>query len=322
MKSEMKSLTENDVWDLVELPNGRNAVGCKWVFKKKSDAEGNVERYKARLVAQGFAQRYGQDYDETFCPVVRFESVRTVIALAAKYGLKLHQMDITTAFLNGDLKESIYMKQPEGYAFKGKEKLVCKLKKSLYGLKQSPRCWNEALDRHLKKMGFEQANSDPCIYTASGGELFLIAVYVDDIILAGRSDLRMKEVKDAIAGKFTVKDLGELHHFLGVKVIQNKESNSIWIGQEAYARELLKKFKMEESNAVSTPIQLGSNLVKAVEEDDMFDQEIYQSAVGSLLYLSTRTRPDISYAVSSVARFTSKPTKQHWTAVKRIFRSE
>ena len=130
----------------------------------------------------------------------------------------------------------------------------------------------------------------------------------------------MKEVKDAIASKFTVRDLGELHHFLGVKVIQNKDSNSIWIGQETYARELIKKFKMEESNAVSTPIQLGSNLVKAVEEDDMFDQEIYQSAVDSLLYLSTRTRPDISYAVSSVAPFTSKPTKQHWTAVKRIFR--
>ena len=215
------------------------------MFKKKSDAEGKVERYKARLVAQGFAQKYGQDYDETFCPVVRFESVRTVIALAAKYGLKLHQMDITTAFLNGDLKESIYMKQPEGSAIKGKEKLVCKLKKCLYGLKQSPRCWNEALAKHLKKMGFEQANSDPCVYTASG-ELFLIAVYVDDIILAGRSDKRMKEVKGAIEEKFTVKDLGELHHFLGVKVIQDKESNSIWIGQEMYARELIKKFKMEE----------------------------------------------------------------------------
>jgi len=155
-------------------------------------------------------------------------------------------MDITIAFLNGDLKESIYMKQPEGYVVKGKEQFVCKLKKSLYGLKQSPRCWNEALDKHLKSMGFEQANSDPCIYTASGGELFVIAVYVDDIILAGRSDKRMREVKDTIAAKFMVKDLGELHHFLGVKVIQNREGNSIWIGQETYARELLKKFKMEE----------------------------------------------------------------------------
>ena len=167
-----------------------------------------------------FAQRYGQDYDETFCPVVRFESIHTVIALAAKYGLKLHQMDISTAFLNGDL----YMNQLEGYVVEGKEKLVCKLKKSLYGLKQSPRCWNEALDKHLKKMGFDQANSDPCIYTASGGEVYLIAVYVDDIILAGRSDKRMKDVKDASAEKFMVKDLGELHHFLGAKVIQNREA--------------------------------------------------------------------------------------------------
>ena len=232
------------------------------MFKKQSDA-GEVERYKTRLVAQGLAQRYGQDYDEAFCPVVRFELVRTVIALAAKNGLKLHQMDIKTSFINGDIKESMYIKQPEGYAIKGKEKLVCKLKKSLYGLKQWPRCWNEALDKHLKKMGFEQANSDPCVYTASGEELFSIAMYVDDIILAGRSDKRMKEVKDAIAEKFTVKDLDELHQFLGVKMIQDKESNSIWIGEETYPRELIKKFKMVESNAVSTPIQLGFQCCKS-----------------------------------------------------------
>ena len=135
------------------------------------------------------------------------------------------------------------MKQPEDYAIQGKETLVCKLKKSLYGLKQSPRCWNEALDKQLKNMGFEHANSDPCVYTASGGEVFLIAVYIDDIILAGRSDKHMKEVKDEIVEKFTVKDLGELHHFFGVYVMQDKESNSIWIGQETYARELIKKFQ-------------------------------------------------------------------------------
>ena len=120
MKNEMKLLKQSDVWDLVDFPNGRNGVGCKWVFKEKSDAEGRIERYKARLVAQGLAQRYRQDYDETFSPVVRFESVRTVIALAAKHGLQLHQMDVTIAFLNGDLKESMYMKQPEGYVVKGK----------------------------------------------------------------------------------------------------------------------------------------------------------------------------------------------------------
>ena len=133
MECEMESMRQNNVWDLVELPHGINAIGSKWVFKQKSDANGRINRYKARLVAKGFTQKYGLIYDETFCPVVRFESVRTIIALAAKYELKLHQMDATTAFLNGELKEDIFMKQPEGFAEQGKENLVCKLKKSLYG---------------------------------------------------------------------------------------------------------------------------------------------------------------------------------------------
>ena len=149
-----------------------------------------MERYKARLVAQGFSQKYGQDYDETFSPVVRFESLRMIIALSVQRCLKVHQMDVTTAFLNGELNDEVYMKQPEGYVVKGKENLVCKLKKSIYGLKQSPRCWNSVLDQFLKKIGFVQATSDPCLYIASEGELFLIAVYVDDIVLAGSSDVR------------------------------------------------------------------------------------------------------------------------------------
>ena len=142
MKEEMKSVQENDVWDLVELPKDRKAVGSKWVFKVKTASDGSIERYKARLVAQGFSQKYGLDYDETFSPVVRPESIRTVIALAVKKGLKLHQMDVTTAFLNGELEEEVYMKQPEGFVADGQEHLVCKLRKSIYGLKQSPRCWN------------------------------------------------------------------------------------------------------------------------------------------------------------------------------------
>ena len=138
------------------------------------------------MVAQGFLQKYGPDYGETFSPVVRFESLRTVITLAVQNGLKLHQMDVTTAFLNGELKEEVYMKLPEGYVIKGKEGLVGKLKKSIYGLKQSPRCWNSVLDDYLKKMGFVQAAGDPCLYIASVGEMFLIAIYVDDILLAGK----------------------------------------------------------------------------------------------------------------------------------------
>ena len=181
MEKELESLQTNDVWDLVELPKDRKAVGSKWVFKVKTDAEGCVERHKARLVAQGFSQTFGLDYDETFCPVVRFESVRTVIALAAQHGLQLHQMDVTTAFLNGELQKEVFMKQPEGFVVKGKEHLVCKLNRSIYGLKQSPRCWNAVLDDKLKEMGFSQATGDPCIYTCEDqGELCIIAVYVDD----------------------------------------------------------------------------------------------------------------------------------------------
>jgi hypothetical protein len=150
----------------------------------------------ARLVAQGFSQTFDDDYDETFSPVARFESVRTVIALAAQYGLKLHQMDVTTAFLNGDLKEEVYMKQPEGFIEKRNEHLVCRLRRSIYGLKQSPRCWNYVLDRTLKNMGFVQTTGDPCIYVKEeGGEIFIIAVYVDDILLAGKSDQEINEVK-------------------------------------------------------------------------------------------------------------------------------
>ena len=150
MQKEMKSIYDNDVWDLVELPAGRKLVGSKWVFKVKRDADGNMERCKARLVARGFTQKYGVDYDETFSPVIRFESFRALVALAVKHGLQLHQMDVNTAFLHGVLEEDVYMKQPEGFERSGEEHMVCKLKKSLYGLKQSPRCWNTALDQKLQ----------------------------------------------------------------------------------------------------------------------------------------------------------------------------
>jgi hypothetical protein len=319
MKAEMDSLIENEVWDLVERPKDRKTIGSKWVFKEKVGADGSVERYKARLVAQGYSQQYGLDYDETFSPVVRGESVRTVIAMAAKNNLVLHQMDVTTAFLNGTLKEEVYMKQPEGFVTKGKEHLVCKLKKSIYGLKQSPRCWNAALDGHLRKIGFIQSTSDPCIYTADEG-LVILAVYVDDIILAAKSEQHLNKVKQAIADKFTVQDMGELRYFLGVTIDQKTNSESIWMGQPGYTQRILKKFNMDEAKPVSTPVDTSVKLTKAEEENETVDQGLYQSAVGSLLYLSMWTRPDITYAVSNVSKFCSKPCKEHWTAVKRIMR--
>ena len=180
------------------------------------------------------SQKEGLDYDETFSPVVRSESVRSVISLTSKNGLKLHQMDITTVFLNGDLEEEVYMKQPEGFLAEGQEHLVCRLKKSIYGLKQSPRCWNQAIDAQLKLMGFKQSTSDPCICTSTteSDGLFILAVYVDDILLAGKSQQKIAQVKADLGKRFQLKDMGELHYFLGVSVQQRAEG--IWIGELAY----------------------------------------------------------------------------------------
>ena len=319
MENEIQSLNKHNVWELVELPEGRKTVGCKWIYKVKHDEDGNIERYKARLVAQGFSQKEGIDYDETFSPVVRFESIRTVLALAAQFGLSLHQMDVKTAFLNGELKEKIYMKQPPGYVVKGKEELVCLLHKSLYGLKQSARCWNEELDSQLKAMKFRQSSYDPCIYVRSeGSEVFIIAIYVDDMIFGGENEATISKVKKIVAEIFDVEDMGKLHHFLGVKISQ--KPNYIWIGQPAYTKALLKRFSMENSNAVDTPFDAGTKLIKTQESDKLCDKTKYQSAIGSLLFLSNRTRPDISFAVGKTSRYSSNPSNTHWSAVKRILR--
>ena len=320
MEAEMRSLRRNDVWELVELPENRKVIGSKWVYKVKVDSDGRVERYKARLVAQGFTQQRGADYDETFSPVVRMESLRTVVGLSVRNGLRLHQLDVTTAFLNGKLEEVVYMRQPEGFVAKGREQLVCRLKRSIYGLKQSSRCWNSTIDGYLKQLGFLQSNSDPCVYIAALGEMAVIGVYVDDIVVACKSEKQMEKVKQALCRKFEVKDLGELHHFLGLKVVQDKVSGDVWIGQPAYVGRVLERFGMQDAKSVATPVDTSTKLVKAVEDDVLVDQSLYQSAVGSLLYLSTSTRPDIAFAVSNVAKFSANPTKRHWTGVKRILR--
>jgi hypothetical protein len=297
MEKEIQSMHQNEVWDLVELPNERKAIGCRWVFKKKIGAGGEIERYKARLVAQGCSQKYGLDYDETFCPVIRFESVRTVIAIAAQNSLQLHQMDFTSAFLNGDLKDEIYMKQPDGFVESGKEQLVCKLKRSLYGLKQSPRCWNSSLDNQLRLMKFRQSHNDPCIYVTdaqTGGVEFVLGVYVDDVILAGRNEDHIKEVKRILAEKFDLKDLGELKYFLGVSVHIRREKEEVWIGQPLYIESILKKFGMDMAKAISTPVDACTKLQKATPQCERVDPVLYQSAVGSLLYISTNISSDIT----------------------------
>ena len=251
-----------------------------------------------------------------FLPVVRNESVRMVIALSASRNLLIHQMDVSTAFLNGNLKEEVYMNQPEGFK---EGNMVCKLKKSLYGLKQAPRCWNITLDQHLKEMGLIQSKADPCIYTSKEGELTILAVYVDDIIIATETTERLNFLKTCLADKFGVKDLGEIHSFLGIQIKQ--DSKAIWIGQPGYLARVLETFGMTNAKPVSTPIDAGMKLqTESPVSNRPVDTLLYQSAVGSLQYLSNWTRPDITYAVNKAAQYSANPQKEHWIAIKRIMR--
>lgn len=319
MEDELNSIDTNNVWTLVEPKCDVKPIKTKWVFKRKIGSDGEVCSYKARLVAQGFSQKMGIDYDETFSPVVRFESVRTVIALAAQHDLQIHQMDVSSAFLNGELEEEIYVTQPDGFIVPGKENMVCKLHKSLYGLKQSPRCWNSSLNSFLKNHNFVQSSSDSCIYTSTdNNNLCIVAVYVDDILIASKSIDCINNVKSVFCDQYQMKDLGKLNYFLGVSVVQ--DNDKIFINQTNFSLSLLKKFGLDNAKPVSTPADVGNLLEKATDECELCDIETYQSAVGSLLYLATKTRPDITFAVCNVARYCSKPTTKHWSAVKRILR--
>ena len=239
MQQEIDSLQDYGVWELTELSEGRKAVGCKWVFKVKRNVDRSIERYKARLVAQGYCRRHGEDYDEIFSPVVCLESVRTVIALSVQRGLNLHQMDVTSAFLNGELEDEVYMKQPKGYTAKGLELQVYKQKKSLYDLKQATKFWNSALSEHLNLIGLTQMPSDPCIYVKEeNGDTFIICILVDDIILTGKTDDGIAKVKESIAERFQVKDMGELKYILSLQMIQ--ENGKVWIFQPIYTENILK----------------------------------------------------------------------------------
>ena len=319
MRSEIESMKQNSVWNLVELPKDRTPVACKWVFKKKLDSNGEVVKFKARLVAKGYSQKYPEDYSETFSPVTRFDSVRTIVALAAQHDLHIQQMDVTSAFLNGELEEDIYMMQPEGFAVKGQKNLVCKLNKSIYGLKQSPRCWNQNLDAFLKELNFIQSKSDPCVYTRINGELMIIAIYVDDIVIAGKSVGQIDELKEKLKCKYKLSDLGDLKYFLGVKVDKLK-NGSFFLSQEAFTRRILQTFRLADANPVKTPVDINVKLRASDEKSKLCDPVLYQSAIGSLLYLSGKTRPDVAFIVNKLARFCAKPSVEHMSAVKRVLR--
>ena len=287
------------------------------MYKIKRNAKGEIERHKARLVAKGYSQRAGIDYDEVFAPVARLETVRLIISLAAQNNWKIHQMDVKSAFLNGVLEEEVYIQQPLGYVVKKNEEKVLKLKKALYGLKQAPRAWYSRIDKYFQENGFTKCPYEHALYIKIKGEdVLIVCLYVDDLIFTGSNQKMFQEFKKAMTKEFEMTDIGLMAYYLGIEVKQKEDG--IFISQERYAKEILKKFKMENCKPISTPIECGVKLSKN-DEGESVDPTLFKSLVGSLRYL-TCTRPDILYAVGLVSRYMESPTTTHFKAAKRILR--
>lgn len=313
---EYFSLMRNNTWVLVHRPANRQIVTCRWVLKHKRDQFARITRLKARLVARGFSQIYGIDYLDTYAPVAKLASIRILFAIAAAFDLELHQMDVVTAFLANKLDEEIYMEQPEG--FTNGEDMVCKLGRSIYGLKQSARLWNRKLDRYLKKIGFRQSHSDHCVYINNETNV-IIAIWVDDLILFGKNMDGINELKRLLKGEFEMKDMGELQYFLGIQVHRNRKIRQLQIHQHGYVNMILKRFGMEDSSPAPTPTATGTKLVKLTGESTV-DQKQYQSNIGSQMYGMLCTRPDLAYTISQISQFSTNPSTIHESAAKRSLR--
>ncbi|KAJ9553288.1 hypothetical protein OSB04_017333 [Centaurea solstitialis] len=326
MKAEMQSMYDNQVWELTDLPQHCKAVGRKWVFKKKTDMDGNVHTFKARLVAKGFTQTHGIDYDETFSPVAMLKSIRILMAISAYFNYEIWQMDVKTAFLNGKLTEDVYMEQPEGFEDPKNPNKVCKLLKSIYGLKQASRSWNLHFDERIKEFGFAKSEFEPCVYTKfSGSIVTFLVLYVDDILLIGNDVPTLQSVKEWLSKCFQMKDLGEAAYILGIKIYRNRSKRLIGLSQSTYIDKVLKRFRMDESKKGFIPMQHGIVLSKtqcpvSSEDQDRMKSVPYASAIGSIMYAMLCTRPDVAYSVSVTSRYQQNPGEPHWVAVKNILK--
>jgi len=315
---EIRSLKELQTWELTELPPGKQAIGCKWIFKLKRDSEGKVDKYKARLVAKGYAQEYGKDYDATFAPVAKQSTFRTLLSVAAAKNMKIRHYDIKTAFLNGDITEELYMTQPDGYVAEEKH-LVCKLHKSLYGLKQSARAWNTKMNDVLLQNKFVRSKADPCLYSKfENNKWMYVLIYVDDLLIAHQDDETIIQLGRVMNEHFTVKDLGEISYYLGIQ-IDRETDGSFMLSQSAKIATVLDQFGMSDSKGASTPMDTAYPKLEG-EYDCLPDNYQYRQAVGAMLYLATTTRPDIAAAMGILCRRVSNPRQRDWHALKRVIR--
>ena len=316
-EEEMRSIEKFKVWDLVDLPLGVKPIGLKWVFKLKKNADGSINKYKARLVAKGYVQQHGVDFEEVFAPVARIETIRLLIKLAASHGWEIHHLDVKTAFLHGELKEDVYVCQPEGFERKGSRDKVYKLNKALYGLRQAPRAWNNKLNHILGELQFIKCSKEPTVYRREVQEhLLIIAVYVDDLFVTGTSLEVINNFKTEMSSRFDMSDLGKLSYYLGIEVIQQNEG--IVLNQRRYALKILEEAGMEDCNMVHTPMVNGLQLSKSEHEKEV-DATAFRKNVGCFRYL-LHTRPDLSYSVGVLSRYMQSPRESHAAAMKQCLR--
>nr|GEV63950.1 retrovirus-related Pol polyprotein from transposon TNT 1-94 [Tanacetum cinerariifolium] len=316
MKNEIKALERNGTWTLEVLPKGKRAIDSKWVYKIKFKPNGEVEKYKARLVAKGFTQMEGVDYHDTFAPVAKLVTVRTLLTVAVKRDWIIHQLDVNNAFLHGDLNEEIYMKIPQGFSKEG-ETRVCRLRKSLYGLKQASRNWYHKFTTFLLSLNFKQSKADHSLFIYETTNTTVIAlIYVDDVIITGNCPNKIQEVKKQLDKEFSIKDLGTLKYFLGIEVVKTKDG--LVLSQRKYTLDILNDCGKLGCKPSTFPIEQGLKLDKG-EHEATVDASQYRRLIGRLLYLQA-TRPDITYSVNVLSQFVADPRKSHLEAANRVLR--
>jgi len=327
MKEEMNSLYKNQTWELVPKPKDKSLVGCKWIYKVKEGTSGNEPiRFKARLVAKGFTQKEGVDYNEIFSPVVKYTTIRVMLALVAHFNWELEQLDVKTAFLHGDLEEKIYMSQPRGFEDRDKPNHVCYLKKSLYGLKQSPRQWYKRFDFYVHSIGFKRSEFDHCLYFQQhDNNCVFLLLYVDDMLLIGPNLKMINGIKITLDKEFDMKDLGNARKILGMEIERNRSNSCLFLHQSSYIMKILKKFGMHDCKPVSLPLAshfiLSKEQSPANEEEKEYMNKIpYSNVIGSIMYLMVCTRPDLAHTVSTLSRFMSNLGPKHWEALKWLLR--
>jgi len=316
MHAEYVALLQNNTWTLTTLPSGANLVGCKWVFKRKYNADGSFQRYKARLVAKGFHQREGEDFSDTFSPVIKPTTICIVLTIALSSKWPIHHIDINSAFLHGDLDSPVYMQQPPGLSSTNPS-LVCRLNKAIYELKQAPCSWFQKLTNTLLCMGFVPSKSDTSHFTRfSNNDTLYILIYVDDTLVTGSSQCLVQDFISNLHSHFALKDLGSLHYFLGLEVTWL--DTSLHLSQSKYIRDLLRRTNMLHSKPQPTPM-VSSLRLTADQSVSVDDPSLYRSIVGALQYV-TITRPELSFSVRKVCQYMHKPQLSHWQAVKQILR--